>query len=156
MWQIDIPGFKYLEIENLIFDFNGTLAIDGALIPGVKEILTELSQSFHLFIVTADTFGKAAEQAKEIPCKLEILPAGDQAKAKRQMVRKLGQNRCIAVGNGRNDQLMLEEAAIGIVVLQEEGASTATLLHADVVCRTIFDALNLLKYPRRLIATLRA
>jgi len=155
MWRIRVPGFKNLEIENLVFDFNGTLAVDGVLLPGVKGELSELSSQFDIHIVTADTFGKAAEQLAGIPCKLEILPSEHQAEAKRQFVLKLGNTRCIAVGNGRNDSLMLNEAAVGIIVLQEEGASSMTLMSSDVVCRNIFDAFYLFKHPKRLIATLR-
>ena len=46
--------------------------------------------------------------------------------------------------------------AVDGVLLQNEGASTATLLQADVVCTGILDALDLLREPRRLIATLRS
>jgi len=155
MWQIDIPGFNTLEIENLVFDFNGTLAVDGELIPGVEALLMEHADQFTIYIVTADTFGKAAEQVKNTRCKLEILPAGNQAKAKQHLIQQLGNDRCIAVGNGRNDHLMLGEAAIGIAVVQAEGASAKTLQSADIVCNSILDALQLLKSPKRLIATLR-
>jgi soluble P-type ATPase len=63
------------------------------------------------------------------------------------------------VGNGRNDQLMLKEAALGIAVILEEGAAAATLNAtlnaADVVCTHIVSALELLTNPLRLMATLR-
>ena len=59
------------------------------------------------------------------------------------------------MGNGRNDQLMLEEAALGIAVILEEGAAAVTLSAADVVCTNIVSALELLDNPLRLIATLR-
>ncbi len=155
MWKVDISGFKHLEIENLVLDFNGTLAVDGILIPGVKELLVELSDQFNIHVVTADTFGKAAKQLAGIPCKLKILPADHQAEAKRQLVQKLGNTSCIAVGNGQNDRFMLDEAVVGIAVLQEEGASSRTLMSSDIVCRNIFDALSLFKHPKRLVATLR-
>ena len=50
---------------------------------------------------------------------------------------------------------MLAAAAIGIAVLGDEGLAVATLLKADIVAANIFDALNLLEYPTRLVATLR-
>jgi soluble P-type ATPase len=50
---------------------------------------------------------------------------------------------------------MLKEAAIGIAVVGPEGASAAALQQADVVTRSIIDALDLLLNPRRLVATLR-
>jgi soluble P-type ATPase len=50
---------------------------------------------------------------------------------------------------------MLQEAALGIVVIGREGAAAATFAAADVVCRSIGDALELLLDDRALAATLR-
>ena len=36
MIAIDIPGYKKIELAHLVLDYNGTLAIDGKLIDGVK------------------------------------------------------------------------------------------------------------------------
>lgn len=62
---------------------------------------------------------------------------------------------CVCIGNGRNDHLMLRPAALAIAVVQQEGAWTDTLASAQVIVREIRDALDLLLYPQRLIATLR-
>ena len=51
---------------------------------------------------------------------------------------------------------MLLAAALGIVVVQREGASVQALMAADVVVPDIRTALDLLAYPQRLVATLRA
>ncbi len=50
---------------------------------------------------------------------------------------------------------MLKEAALGIAVMQTEGAATVTLLAAEVVTSEIVDALDLLLHPDRRKATLR-
>jgi soluble P-type ATPase len=50
---------------------------------------------------------------------------------------------------------MLEAAALGIAVIQEEGAWSKTVQAADVVCKSIFSALQLLLKTSRLKATLR-
>lgn len=34
----DIPGRDDIEIENIEFDYNGTIAVNGKLIEGVKKI----------------------------------------------------------------------------------------------------------------------
>jgi soluble P-type ATPase len=60
------------------------------------------------------------------------------------------------MGNGRNDRLMLKASALGIVVLQGEGAAFETIASADVLCTDILSALSLLSNPLRLIATLRS
>ena len=61
----------------------------------------------------------------------------------------------MVIGNGANDVLVLEGAALGIAVIGPEGASSAALRAADVVCASIVDALDLLLEPRALTATLR-
>jgi soluble P-type ATPase len=71
-------------------------------------------------------------------------------------VEKLGSSRTVCIGNGRNDALMLETAALGVAVVLAEGAAVATLNSADVVCVGIVPALELLLNPLRLTATLRS
>jgi soluble P-type ATPase len=61
----------------------------------------------------------------------------------------------VAIGNGANDALMLEHAALGILVMGGEGAAVEALLRARVVVTDICEALDLLLFPKRLIATLR-
>ena len=156
MIEIDIPGFGELRLEHLVLDYNGTLAVDGRILFGVQERLERLASQLTIHVITADTFGKAADYLAGIPCQLAILPPGRQDEAKRDFVRELGVEKCVCVGNGRNDRLMLQEAALGIAVLQEEGAAAVTLIAADVVAPDIQSALELLMQPLRLTATLRA
>jgi len=70
-------------------------------------------------------------------------------------VNHLGAPGTVAVGNGRNDTLMLAAAALGIGVVLAEGAATVALQSADIVCTGILPALDLLLHPLRLAATLR-
>jgi soluble P-type ATPase len=71
-------------------------------------------------------------------------------------VRRLGAARTACIGNGRNDELMLKTAALGIAVLQREGAASVTLAAADLIVPTITEALDLLAKPLRLVASLRS
>ncbi|WP_321393797.1 hypothetical protein [uncultured Desulfuromusa sp.] len=57
MLQISVPGSGDLKFKDLVLDFNGTLACDGELIPGVRERLLLLAESLKIHIITADTFG---------------------------------------------------------------------------------------------------
>ncbi|HGY54288.1 MAG TPA: ATPase P [Caldithrix abyssi] len=155
MIRIDVPVFGLLSLEYLVMDYNGTLAIDGRLIAGVTEAIEKLSNDMEIHIVTADTFGKVRKEMKGLPVVTKILPPANQAEAKRAYVRTLGEHRCVCIGNGRNDRLMLKEAALGIAAIQNEGAARATVESADIVVNHIVDALNLLIHPLRLIATLR-
>jgi soluble P-type ATPase len=152
---MDIPGKEPFELRHLVCDYNGTLAVDGRLIPEVGKLFGLLSESVEIHVVTADTFGIAAAELDAFPVELEILPPGGQDEAKLAFIRGLGAETCFCVGNGRNDALMLREAAIGVCLIQGEGASAATLAAADIVCLTVIDALELLLHPKRLTATLR-
>jgi soluble P-type ATPase len=156
MIEIEIPGHKTLRLEHLVLDYNGTIACDGRLLPGVKARLESLAGKLSVQVVTADTFGKAGSELKGIPCELVILPVEDQDKGKHEYVRKLGAESTVCIGNGRNDRLMLAEAGLGIAVVLEEGASIETLTAADVVCTSVTSALDLLLNPLRLVATLRS
>lgn len=155
MVSADILGFGALRLANLVLDFNGTLAVDGRLLPGVKERLRILSHHLAVHVVTADTFGKARLELKGVRCKLVILGTQAQDRAKAAYVRRLHAPNTACIGNGRNDRLMLRTAALGIAVIQGEGAAPETLQEADVVANDVRDALDLLLKPLRLVATLR-
>jgi len=156
MFSLDIPGRATLTLEHIVLDVNGTIALDGELLPGVTERLAELRPILTIHLITADTHGRQREIDRLLGLTATLLPAGiDQADAKAALVRELGADRCVAIGNGANDTLMLEEAALGICVVGTEGAAVASLVNADVVVTGITDALDLLLYPRRLVATLR-
>lgn len=155
MIEIHIPGFKHLRLEHLVLDFNGTLAVDGRLMDGIQSRLKTLGRHLGIHVITADTFGGVRKALRGIPCTLHLLPADNQAEGKRDYIRQLGAHRVAAVGNGRNDRLMLAESALGIGVILAEGAFSGTLTSAHVVCTSILDALDLLTHPLRLTATLR-
>ncbi len=156
MIAIDIPGYKSLRLEYLVLDYNGTLAVDGKLIPGVKDRLTHLSEKLEIHVLTADTFGKAEPGLKGVPCTLTILPEGRQDEGKLEFVEKLGSEFTASMGNGRNDRLMLAASALGMVVVLGEGAAVETLTAGDVVFADVLCALDSLLNPLRLTATLRS
>ena len=156
MIEIDIPGNRVLQLEHLVLDYNGTIAFDGALIDGVKECLTELSQMLTVHVITADTFGSVKKTLEDINCKMTLIPLNRQDVAKLEYVKNLGHEQTVSMGNGANDRLMLKASALGVAVIQGEGAAFETLASADVVCTDIRFALSLLSNPLRLIATLRS
>ena len=156
MIEIVIPGYRTLRLQHLVMDYNGTLAQDGSLLEGVRSRLDSLADQLHLHVITADTFGQAKSNLAALSCEVLILPAENQAQGKLSYIKSLGQGQVAAIGNGRNDQLMLAAAALGIAVMQEEGAAFETISAADVVMSDIRLALDLLLYPKRLIATLRS
>jgi P-type E1-E2 ATPase len=156
MIQITIPGFGNLQIEHLVMDFNGTIAQDGRLLPGVRDHLQALAKDLQLHVITADTFGHVRSELEGMPCSMCVLDQDRQPEGKQDFVRRIGRHRVAAIGNGRNDRLMLRQAALAIAVILAEGAHSQVLLEADVVCTRISDALALLRHPLRLTATLRS
>ena len=156
MLEISIPGYRNLQLEHLVLDYNGTLACDGELLEGVVESLDVLSKDLEIHVVTADTFGKVHSRLADSPCKVVVLPQENQDVGKRKYIEELGAESVVSIGNGRNDRLMLERAGLGIAVVQEEGAAAETLLAADVVSPSILAAFDLLRNPLRLTATLRS
>jgi soluble P-type ATPase len=156
MIAIHVPGEeRTLDIRHLVLDFNGTLALDGKIKPGVAGLLRELSGQVQVHIVTAGTFGGVEEEVAGIPCVLKVLTGSDQAGQKAGYVEELGREQTACVGNGRNDRAMLERSVLGILVIQEEGAAAESILAADVISTDILSALQLLLHPLRLTATLR-
>ena len=152
---IKIPGRETVTIKNIIFDYNGTIAIDGQLIEGVAKAINELSSDFDFHVITADTFGSVNNELNDVNCTLIIVPEENQDLIKLEHLIKLGKETTLCVGNGRNDKLILKESVVGITVIQDEGASTDTLMASDIICKSIMDVFEFLKKPDRLKATLR-
>lgn len=155
MISIQIPGVNTLNLKHLVLDYNGTLALDGSLLPEVVGILGKLHKNFTIHIITADTHGSVKEEVAKIPCALHIIGDKQQDIEKLQYISSLGTETVVAIGNGRNDLLMLKEAALGIGLIQAEGAHGKTLVHADIICTSIISALVMLLTPSRVQATLR-
>ncbi|HOT13534.1 MAG TPA: HAD hydrolase family protein [Bacteroidales bacterium] len=155
MIAIDIPGYKKIELAHLVLDYNGTLAIDGKLIDGVKQLIGQIGSKLNIYVLTADTFGSAKGQLSGLNCSIEILGLSMQDIQKEKYTISLGAENVVAIGNGANDALMLKSSALSIAVIQKEGASAKSIMAADIVCFSIVDALELLLNPKRIIATLR-
>ena len=156
MLEIDIPGYKTLQLDHLVLDYNGTLACEGKLLEGVKDRLAVLAKDLNIHVLTADTFGTVRSQLQGVPCQVSILPPGSQDEGKLAYIQGLGPEATVCIGNGRNDRLMLKEASLGIAVALDEGAAVEAIRAADVVCTGIDAALDLLLNPLRLVATLRS
>lgn len=156
MLEIDIPDFDKLELRYLVMDYNGTLACDGELVGGVRELLDTLARDLQIHIITADTFGKVVNTFARDPYTVKVLPQEDQALGKLNYIKELNSSECVCLGNGRNDRLMLRESGLGIAVALQEGLSREAILHADIIVQGILAALDLLRNPLRIKATLRS
>ena len=155
MLELNIPSRGMLRLRYLVLDLNGTIALDGKLLPGVSPRLENLSDRLETWLVSADTQGTLSDLAAGLKVRSKRLDAGDEAEQKRAFVEKLGAEGAVAVGNGANDALMLRSASLGIAVIGHEGLAAECLAASDLVVPNIESALDLLLLPRRLLATLR-
>jgi P-type E1-E2 ATPase len=155
MIEVLVPGYRTFRFEHLVLDVNGTIAKDGHLIEGTEELLTELRSKLEIHLITADTHGGQEAINHRLNLVAFLIPVEKQAEAKLDYIEKLGADTVVAVGNGANDSAMLERSALGIAILGPEGTAAKTLQKADVVVPDIHSALELLLFPKRLVATLR-
>jgi len=156
MIDIDIPGFGQRTLQHLVLDYNGTLAVDGRVQPGVFSRLSQLKNSLQIHILTADTYGTVRTTFGHTDYTVHVLTNGDECEAKAEYVRELGPQSCACLGNGSNDAAMLMEAGLSIAVLQPEGVAMAALSAAHVLVPGIEAGLDLLLHTTRLKATLRS
>ncbi|HET7009674.1 MAG TPA: HAD family hydrolase [Anaerolineales bacterium] len=155
MIELTIPGQGTIQLEHLVCDVNGTLAVDGKLIDGVARGLSGLRDRLQLHLLTADTHGQQDRIDRQLGLQAVRVPPGHEAETKAAYVRDLGESRVVAFGQGANDAAMLRQARIGVAVLSAEGAAAETLTAADLVVPDILSALALLDHPMRIIASLR-
>jgi soluble P-type ATPase len=155
MLVLEIPGFGTVRTEYLVSDFTGTLSMDGILIPGVAEQMVLLTEIVRLHVVTSDTLGMVRSAMKGLPCVIHVLSGPEHDVQKEEYVKRLGCDKVIAIGNGKNDRGMLKAARIGIAVCGSEGCAVEALANADIQVGSVCDGLDLLLKPDRLKATLR-
>jgi soluble P-type ATPase len=72
--RVAIPGKKKrLAINRVVFDFNGTLAVDGALIRGVAGRIRKLARLVEVVVMTADTFGTVRDALAGLPVSVNVV-----------------------------------------------------------------------------------
>jgi len=151
--KLEIPGFGDINITELVFDYNGTLALDGNLLPGVKDNLKVFSNLYDIYVLTADTFGTVKKQLSGLNINIKIISKGGQEKE--EFIINNSKENIIALGNGRNDALMLKKARIGVLIAGQEGYSANSLKNADIIFSNIDNFFSALNNPQRFKATLR-
>ncbi len=155
MIRIEIPGREALEISHIVLDYNGTIAVDGALVAGLDAPIEALSKLVELHVLTADTYGTVRAQCAHLPLTVHTFPRPDAGLCKEEIVKGLtGGVACF--GNGFNDIPMFDAADLAVAVLLEEGMCTGLLPHADIFVRSIHDGLDLFLKPDHIRADLRS
>lgn len=154
MIRISIPGREELVLSHLILDYNGTIAEDGEIIPGIRPRLETLAKDLAIYVITADTHGTAAKKCADLPVQVLTFPTTQVGDIKAAEARKM-EGGVACIGNGFNDIQMSDVCDLSICVIGREGCCSKLLLHTDVTVTSIEDALDLLLMPQRLRATLR-
>jgi soluble P-type ATPase len=155
MIELNIPGRGQFELEHLVCDVNGTLAVDGKLQDGVIRGLAKLKDRLSIHLLTADTYGRQAIIDQQLNLEAVRIEPGEEAAKKTAFIRQLGPEKVVVVGQGANDAGMMKEARLGICIMSTEGAAVETLMAADLVMPDINSALELLEKPLRVVAGLR-
>lgn len=155
MLEIQFPDRPAFQLNSLLCDINGTLAIDGKLIDGVEDAVSRLKDQLEITLLSANTTGTAPEIARKLGVNLQIIRAGREAEQKAEFLHSRGERCTAAIGQGANDVLMLKNAALGICVLSHEGTALVALTAADIVVPDILTAFELFQNPLRIVATLR-
>lgn len=94
-------------------------------------------------------------ECDDLPVDVRVFARDDASACKATIVRELGAEGCVCIGNGFNDIAMFGEAALSIAIIGKEGACGKLLTCADVVVTNVLDAFDLLLRTNRLRATLR-
>ena len=154
MITIQRPGQSNLETEFILIDFEGTLASDRRVHPRAKDKINLLSKRTKIYILTAEEKEQVEEVLRKVKAEIIYLTQGESSQKKLDLLRQLGPNRTVAIGNGADDVSMIEEAGLGVCVLGKEGTFSQAMKKADVVFMNILDALDFLLKPLRQKATL--
>ena len=154
MILVQKPGEVPLEIDFILLDFEGALALDRRVHPKAKDKINLLSKRTKIYILTKGEEEAIREILKKLKAEIIYLKEGKTSERKLDLLRQLGAKRSVAIGNGVDVAPMMEEAGLGICILGKEGASAEALKKADVVVTNILDALDFLLKPLRQKATL--
>ncbi|HUL22307.1 MAG TPA: hypothetical protein VLZ10_12680 [Thermodesulfobacteriota bacterium] len=154
MIYIQRPGQEPLEIDFILFDFEGTLASDRRVHPKAKDKINLLSKRTKIYILTKEENERVEEVLKKVDAEIVHLKPGESSARKMDFLRRLGATRTVVVGNGADDGPVMEEAGFGLCIIGKEGASSGAMKNAHVVFTDILDALDFLLKPLRQKATL--
>ncbi|WP_287582993.1 HAD hydrolase family protein [Candidatus Borrarchaeum sp.] len=156
MIVIEIPGMEKIMIQQIICDLNGTLAMTGQISNEVKAKLKMLKNKVRVIIASSDSRGNLKEIGEELGVDTYHLKLEQpEDEEKKELILQLGVENTAAIGNGVNDNKMLEEAKISIAVIGREGAAFKTINVADILVTDPAYALDLFLDTNKLRSTLR-
>jgi len=151
----DIPQVGKIEIRNIILDLNGTLAVHGKIVPGVKERLKKLKElGIQVVLFTGDHRNNADKLCQELGITFKKAKSREEKEA--LLLEEFDPEYTAAIGNARIDNGKFKAAKLAIGTLQSEGIHTEILKYIDVLVPSINDALDIFIDKSALEATMRA
>lgn len=146
-------GVGETELTTIVLDLNGTIALNGEIVPGVEGRIRKLKElGFNIYLFTGDQRGNASTHAQKLGIEVQKAITSDQ---KEELTRKLDVDHAVAIGNARIDIGTFKPCKLRIGTLQSEGIHIGILEHIDILVPSINDALDLLINENSLNATLR-
>lgn len=132
-------GVGEFELNTIVLDLNGTLAVNGRVPDGVKEKINKLKElGFKILLFSGDQRGTALGISQELDIEFKKASTTD-----------------VAIGNARIDIGTFKHSKLRIGTLQAEGINVGILPHLDVLVLSINDALDLLINKDSFEATMR-
>jgi len=154
MLTIRRPGERPLEVESIFIDFEGTLASDRRVHPKAKDKMNLLSKRAKIYILTMGEREVIEPILKRVNAEVVYIDEREGSQQKRDFLKRHGEEKTVAIGNGADDASMMKEAGLSICVIGKEGVAGEALKTADVTVTNILDALDFLLKPLRQKATL--
>ncbi|MBD3280105.1 HAD family hydrolase [Candidatus Dojkabacteria bacterium] len=146
-------GVGEIELNNIILDLNGTLAVNGSIAEGVKERLTKLRElGYQIILFTGDQRGNAAELTSDLGISFKKASTSEEKEA---LTKEMDVEKTVAIGNARIDIGTFRDTKVRIATIQAEGIHTGILEYVDILVPSINDALDLLINKNSFEATMR-
>ena len=146
-------GLGEIELDTIILDLNGKLAVKGKTVEGCKHRIEKLKElGYKIYLFTGDQRGNASVQASKLGIEVKLAKTTEE---KAKLTNELPVNTSVAIGNARIDIGTFLPSRLKIGVLQAEGIHTGILPHIDILIPSINDALDLLIDPDIFNATMR-
>ncbi|MBW2991211.1 hypothetical protein KY348_05920 [Candidatus Woesearchaeota archaeon] len=149
----EIHNAEPMELDTIVLDLNGTLAVNGVIPKGVPEKLEKLRKlGFKILLFTGNVRNDADKLCGDLGIEYKIALTSDD---KEKLMKKLGISNCVAIGNARADIGTFKHAKLSILTLQAEGIHTGAIEHVDVIVPSINDAFDFLLSKATFNATMR-
>lgn len=138
----NVQGVGKITIDTVIFDLNGTLAVNGKLVEGVKDRIERLkNEGFRVYVVSTDHRGNGKELADDLG--IEFIYA-ETTNDKEDFIREFDPEMVAAIGNARVDIGLFDYARISIATMQAEGIHAAIFRFVDIIVTSVNDAIDIL------------